>query len=339
MALNPKLNIYVVSLNPRDKEASPTYRDYFKSKYFGNEVTPDKKLLERFLKDFLNTVGTADFRRDDKNKKVIGVSEYNEQNKETSIKLLMEKHVIHGFIDGGQYGVKRAYANMNNKNDKKDLNVDQVVLDKFYLCLCTPLNSAYGFLFIQSYTEASIQEPVFNFIRDLLYYEDEYFNVSIEPYVPKKFVEKFKEGSKIRMFSYRSRIGISDVMRDNKLAIKGQAFDVEVLIKPIEEDFSVGDDNTQIIADKLGEKKIDGIALSDYNTRKIFVKGSNGRNANYDVDKDIKSLRPTIYLQDEGISIDEDTGQPDFEEIKQYVLNLLEEVKKEYNGYENIEEL
>lgn len=39
MALNPKLNIFVVGLNPRDKEASPTYRDYFKSKYFGNANT------------------------------------------------------------------------------------------------------------------------------------------------------------------------------------------------------------------------------------------------------------------------------------------------------------
>lgn len=67
--------------------------------------------------------------------------------------------------------------------------------------------------------------------------------------------------------------------------------------------------------------------------------GSNGRNANYDIAKDIKSLRPTIYLEDEGISIDKDTGQPNFEEIKRYVLDLLEEVKIEYNGYENIEEL
>lgn len=63
MALNPKLNIFVVGLNPRDKEASPTYRDYFKSKYFGNVNTSDKQLLESFFKDFLNTVGKADSER------------------------------------------------------------------------------------------------------------------------------------------------------------------------------------------------------------------------------------------------------------------------------------
>ena len=119
MALNPKLNIFVVGLNPRDKEASPTYRDYFKSKYFGNANTSDRQLLESFFKDFLNTVGKADFRKDDKSKKVIGVSEYDAQNEKTSISLKLEKHVIHGLIDGGQYGVKRAYANLDNKKEKK----------------------------------------------------------------------------------------------------------------------------------------------------------------------------------------------------------------------------
>lgn len=339
MALNPKLNIFVVGLNPRDKEASPTYRDYFKSKYLGNANTSDRQLLESFFKDFLNTVGKADFRKDDKSKKVIGVSEYDAQNEKTSISLKLEKHVIHGLIDGGQYGVKRAYANLDNKKEKKELDVDQVVLDKFYLCLCTPLNSAYGFLFVQSYTEVSILEPVISFIRDLLKYEDEYYYVSIEPFVPKKFVEKFKKNSRIRMFSYRSKIGISDVMRDNKLAIKGQHFEVEVIIKPCEDDFLIGADTTQIITQELGGKKFDGADLSTYKTQKVFVTGSNGRNANYDIAKDIKSLKPTIYLEDEGISIDKDTGQPNFEEIKRYVLDLLEEVKIEYNGYENIEEL
>ena len=339
MVLNPKLNVYVVALNPRDKETAPTYRDYFKSKYSCNGVTSDKQLLERFFKDFLNTIGTADFRKDVKNKKVIGVSEYNAQNEETSITLLSNKHVIHGFIDGGQYGIKRAYANMNRKNEKKDLDVDQVVLDKFYLCLCTPLNSAYGFLFIQSYTEVSVQNPVIRFVKDLLNYKEEYYNVLIWPYVPKQFVEKFKKNSTVRMFTYRSKIGVSDVMRDNKVVLRGQAFEVEVIIKPTEDEFPIGADTTQIIAEELGEKEFDGIGLSEYKSRKVFVKDSNGRNANYDIVKDINSLRPTIYLEDEGVCVDKDTGQPDFEEIKQYVLGLLEEVKKEYNGNENSEEL
>lgn len=141
------------------------------------------------------------------------------------------------------------------------------------------------------------------------------------------------------MFTYRSKIGVSDVMRDNKVVLRGQAFEVEVIIKPTEDEFPIGADTTQIIAEELGEKEFDGIGLSEYKSRKVFVKDSNGRNANYDIVKDINSLRPTIYLEDEGVCVDKDTGQPDFEEIKQYVLGLLEEVKKEYNGNENIEEL
>lgn len=339
MALNPKLNIYILRLNPKDKESSPTFRDLFKSKYFGNEKTTDASLMNNFFKDFLNMVGKADFRKDDKSKKVIGVSEYNAENEETSINLLQTKNVIHGLIDGGQYGVQRAYADLNAKAKKKALNANQVVLDKFYLCLCTPLNSAYGYLFVQSYTEASIQEPISSFIRDLLKYEDEYYYVSIEPFVPKKFVEKFKKNSKVRMFSYRSKVGISDIMRDDKLLLKGQAFDVEVIVKPRDEEFVPGTDSVIALSQAIGDMKFADVNLSDSNDKKVFVTGSNGRNANYNIEKDLKSIRPTIYLEDEGIKIDPNTGQPNFDEIKVYVLKLLDEVKNEYNGHENIEEL
>ena len=63
------------------------------------------------------------------------------------------------------------------------------------------------------------------------------------------------------------------------------------------------------------------------------------RKAHYDISKEIKSIRPTIYLVDEGVYVDEETGQPDFTQIKDFTLNLLEEVKQEYNGHEEIEEL
>lgn len=339
MALNPKLNVYVVTLNPKDKSSNPTYRDLFKAKYFLSSHNTDSDFQKSFFQDFLNTVGKNDFRKDTKSKKVIGVSEYNAENDYSSLNLIQSLNVIEGIIDGGQYGVLRAYADVDNKNEKTALGLNKAVLDKFYVCLCTPLNSAYGFLFVQSYTESSIQEPIKNFITELMKYEDNFYAVRIESFVPKKFVEKFKQDAKIRMFTYRSKVGITDIMRDNHLLLRGQAFDVEIKITPIEDQLTPGTEQVEALASELASKQFDGVVLDEYEDKTVYVQDGKERKAHYDISKEIQSIRPTIYLADEGISVNEITGQPDFEQIKSFTLSILEEVKKEYNGYEEIEEL
>ncbi len=336
MALKPKLNIYLVTLNPKDKNSNPTYRDLFKDKFMDNTTTTDDTLLDNFFKTFLDMVGMSKFRKDMKSKKVIGVSEYNPNNYKTSLNIIHNRCVIEGLIDGGQYGILRAYADIDNKAEKTSLDTSKAVLDKFYICFCTPLNSAYGFLFVQSYTEVTIQEPVSSFITDLLRYEDKYFNIRIEPYIPKKFVEKFKKDAKIRMFSFRSKVGVKETLRDGQL-IKGQMFDIEIIIKPREEAFYPGTEEGIAIAKELSSMKFQGTDLSEYN-QKVYIQTNNGYKAHYDINREISSIRPTIYLQDECIDIDEKTGQPNFAQIKEFVLSLLDEVLREFN-HENIDEL
>lgn len=76
------------------------------------------------------------------------------------------------------------YVEKRSRESKnKNWNVPEL-RGRFTSSLCTPLNSAYGFLFIQSYTESSIQDPVKNFITDLLKWEDDFYAVRIEPFVP-----------------------------------------------------------------------------------------------------------------------------------------------------------
>lgn len=339
MALNPKLNVYVVTLNPKDKSSNPTYRDLFRTKYAVNTQVSDADVKKLFFKDFLNTIGTNTYRKDQKNKKVIGVSEYDNASHNSSLSLLSDRDVIEGIIDGGQYGVLRALANVDDKENKTTLAADNAVLDKFYICLCTPYNSKYGFLFIQSYTEMSIQEPIYSFIRDVLKYDEEYFAVRIEPFVPQKFVNKYKETATIRMFSYRSKIGVSSVMRDNQTLLRSQAFNVEVKITPIEDHFTPDTVSLEALKQALAAKEFDGVELGDYESQKIHVSDNNNHNAHFDITKDIQSIKPTIYLVDEGVEVNQETGQPVFSQIKTFVLSLLEEVKQEYNSYGEIDEL
>lgn len=339
MALNPKLNVYVVTLNPKDKDKNPTYRDLFKAKYKTESKINDSDLQDKFFQNFLNSVGKSTYRKDTKSKKVIGVSEYNAENQSSSLNIHKSRYVVEGIIDGGQYGVLRAYADVDNKNEKTALGTNKAVLDKFYICLCTPLNSAYGFLFIQSYTESSIQDPIKNFITDLLRWEADFYEVRIEPFVPQKFVDKFKQEARIRMFSYRSKIGVSQIMRENELLLKDQVFNIEIKITPVEDQFFPGTDAAEALSRELAAKQVDGVVLGDYEQQSVYVQDGQEHKAHYDISKEIKTIRPTIYLKDEGVSVDEETGQPDFAQIKQFTLNLLDEVIQEYNGHEEIEEL
>ena len=94
MALNPKLNVYVVTLNPKDKDSNPTFRDFFKEKYNVDTTVGDDELKKMFFQEFLNTVGKSEFRKDKASKKVIGVSEYNESSGKSSLNPLFTRDVI-----------------------------------------------------------------------------------------------------------------------------------------------------------------------------------------------------------------------------------------------------
>lgn len=338
MALNPILNVYILNLNPRDKKANLTFRDLFKSKYAAQDCASDNSLFPLLFTDFLNKVGKSDFRKDVKTKKVLGVSEYDEERNLSSLSLHTESNVIEGIIDAGHYGLLRAYADVNNKAEKQALGPSKAVLDKFYICLSTPLNSDTGFLLVQSYTEARIQDTIDNFIYDLFDFGEEYYSIVITPFVPKRFVNQYHETAKVRLFKYGTKLPISRVLRDKKEIIKGQAVEVQVLIKPLEQDFLPETEELIAVVNQIGEKIVDNIKLCDCSKKTVYLTEKNGRNAHYDIGKEMSSIRPTIYLIDEGIEIDEN-GQPNFIQIKSFVSSLLVEVQNEYNNENEIDEL
>ena len=96
MALNPKLNVYIVTLNPKAKDTNPTYRDLFRAKYMVDTQISDSDLQEKLFQDFLNSVGKSDFRKDTKSKKVIGVSEYNDENQSCSLNIRHNRQTLWG---------------------------------------------------------------------------------------------------------------------------------------------------------------------------------------------------------------------------------------------------
>ncbi|KAA6302656.1 MAG: hypothetical protein EZS26_001163 [Candidatus Ordinivivax streblomastigis] len=336
MAHNPKLNVYILTLNSK-KDEFETFRDLFKLKYNSGVTDEDSKVFGKYFQDFLNNIGKDDFRKDDKAKKVLGVAKSVSDETSYSINPMFEQFTIEGVLDGGKYGILREYADIDNKDDKQILDGKKAVLDKFYICLCTPLNSKYGYLLIQSYTEETIQEPLKNFMRQLFLHEDAFYNIIIEPYVPDRFVEKFQKESKVRLFSYTSKVGVSQILREKKIIVKGQAFEVKIELAPIDHTLVPSSDELGEILNVVDRKLFDGHELGSFK-KKVYIADKKERKAHYDIEKELSSIKPTIYLEDEGIQVDSVTGLPDFIQIKEFCSKLLIDIKKEFNKKVDIHE-
>jgi hypothetical protein len=334
MANNPKLNIYTLRLNPKN-DSVQTFRDLFKSKFTMNLYADDDAVFKKYYATFINGIGDKEFRKDNKNKKVLGTTD---STNTSFLQVLPQKCTyIDGVIEGGKYGIRREYADTDNKKEKTIIGENKAVLDKYYILLYTPLNSQYGFLLVQSYTEESIQDSLKDFIRTFFSCEDDFYNIIIEPFVPQEFIENYMRSTSVRMFSYTTKIGLPQTLRNN-IQIKGHTFEVEIKLKPLDTELRPDSESTSQIYEEFGEKYFDTIQLKECKKR-AYVVDSKQRKANYDIEQEIKKIRPTIYLEDVGIESDSETGLPDFIAIQKYCLKLLDEIKEEYNSKSEIYEL
>lgn len=332
MAYNPKLSVYIITLRPKKDGKKKTFRDFLCEKYSTVSAASDAELLERLFQSFVNQIGEEEFYKDDKTKKVIGIDD----SQSLPLTLSSNNWLIDGVIEGGKYGILREYADTEKKAEKKVILPTNAVLDKYYLLLNPILNDSYAILLVQSYTEESIQSSVNTLVQDLFGGIHSFYKPNVEPFVPKRLKDKYQDSAVVRMFSFTTPLPLSDSLRDT-IPEANQEFEVEVRIKPKGKAMSINSDGTKEVINAYGAKMVDGKVLSE-GEGKIYMADALGRNANYDIAKEIQSIRPTIYLSDEGISSDPISGLPDFQAIKTYCHNLLPEIKAECNINHDIDE-
>lgn len=332
MAHNPKLNVYIISLKPKQQDENKTFRDFLKEKYSTQADLSDKALMEYLFESFVNGVGQDKFHKDDKNKKVIGIADSNI----LPMTLHSDKCMLDGVIEGGKYGILREYQDTEKTEEKAEIKPNYAVLDKYYILLNPVLNDKYAVLLCQSYTEESIQGAINELIKELFSGCDNFFNVDVEPFVPKRLKEKYEKSSGIRMFSFTSPLPLTESLRST-VTEAAQEFEVEVRVRPVSHKLPINSSGTRKIVQAVSKMTLEHQTLGEGKGH-IYISDENGRNANYDIAKDIQSIRPTIYLSDEGITSDKQTGLPDFVAIQKYCHELLTEIKTERNINQDIHE-
>lgn len=332
MAHNPKLSVYIMTLKPKKSEEQKTFRDFLHEKYAGDSTTSDVELLQRLFEDFINRVGQDEFNKDDKSKKVIGVDD----GKLLPLALSSQQWFFDGVIEGGKYGLLREFADTENKVEKQVIPASNAVLDKYYILLNPILNDSYAIFLVQSYTEESIQAPISALMDKLFGGSANYYKVQIEPFVPQRLKEKYQRSAVVRMFSFTVPMPLSGSLRDT-VPEANQEFEVEIRIRPKEKELSIDSQGTKDVIEGWQEKVFEEKALSE-GKGKVYTQDAQGRNANFDIAKEIQSIRPTIYLSDEGIASDPVSGIPDFEAIREYCRGLLQEIRTERDINQEIDE-
>ena len=71
------------------------------------------------------------------------------------------------------------------------------------------------------------------------------------------------------------------------------------------------------------------IKLKNFHEGRVFIQDDGKKKANFDIKQDIEKIKPTIYLKDTDVNINEN-GVPDYDSIHSYCLSLLKEVDAEF---------
>lgn len=320
MANNPKLEVYQVWLKPH-KDEDKTFRDFFiETNSSGNTIEDENSVIFLdYFSDFIRKVDTDDFIANTKKKKAFTAYDTRPAGEfEPTIKIKSTRTIIEGTIEGGRYGQKRNKSSVGNKSEKEDINEADIILDRFYFCLYTPLNSDLGILFIQSYSADTISDIFTDFIRSFFFMQGLYSKAKVEKFVPKKIADEFRNHSQIKKFAFSSRF-VFDQMTNAPIGVEEEEFiiKVEAVSKNGLPKESLGN-----WINSIGSKVFSSRQLSQFNRGKVYLRNSESKKESpFDIDSDL-DIKPIIYLEGR-IDIKAD-GLPNFEQLSEFCIDLLD---------------
>lgn len=318
MAHNPKLQVFRIDLKPKAKNETACFRDILAKKLNTTGSDTDTDFWNLYWKDFVKSIDT-EFIRDEKTKKAFTLYNNTEKNVVASH---YDEFVLEGIIKGGKYNIERDVAKIDNKDDVEKIEKGDIILDQFYFLLYTPLNSTKGLLLLQTYTEDSIYSVFSNFLVSFFRNASDYFDLKMESFVPAKIREEYQKTAKLKGFSFTKRELIGNV--GEGVVEDLEEFDITIKITP-KQNSSVSKIKSMLA--KISPIKFNERELEQFAAR-VYLAGDKEKGAYYDLEKDIESIKPTIYLENR-ISVSSITGLPDFGELKTFCFELLKSINNE----------
>ena len=319
MAHNPKLEVYQVWLNPNRNEEK-TFRDFLiETIEENNNEIENSEIYLNFFKKFIRTIDTDDFIANNRKKKAFTAYDTNSsQPINSTISIKPNKNVIEGTIEGGKYGLKRNKSSVGNKSNKEGINQEDIILDKFYFSLYTPLDSELGILFIQSYSTETISDIFSEFIKTFFSLQGSYKKAKVEKFVPTRLVNEFRNSSNVKRFTFNTRF-VFNQLSNSPIGLEEEEFVIK--IEAVSK-HGLSKESLPNWINAVGSKVFNSTPLSNFNKGKVYLKNTDSKKETpFDIDSDLE-IKPVIYLENR-ISIGMD-GIPNFSELSDYCANLLE---------------
>jgi len=337
MSHEPKLEIYKLKLINKSDGRATYFRNSFRKNVssIGSLPKPinDTDIYREYFKDFLNSLDLRKgYKVDGKKSKAFKIASDQDKNGNEKSHIsspLNNDFVISGILEGGKHNIKRWLGDVNDPSKKSDIHKNNVVGDRFFFLLYTPINHHTGILLIQGYTEVKISDVFRDHIIEYFKVEKE-IDCKTEIFIPEKLKDKYLKSALFKSAKFSSGF----ILKNGFDGAEDKDYELEVKIEIIDKsDKKTGYKSFNHMLQKFGNAII---SLSESSTHKLdsFKKKSAkmvGKGKEFPIDFDNEdNIKPVILLVNEGIKINE--GQiPDFGEIETYCRNLLNDIINEIN--------
>jgi hypothetical protein len=325
MARNPKLDVFRLTLKPfKGREA--TFKDFIQQKCIDVEGIMSMNngdLLLRLFENFRNAIDGDEFIKNASKQKVF--TAYNSRDSiNSTIAMHSDNLVIEGTFKGGKFGNARTRASVNNKNESDEISSNSAILDDYYFFLHTPLDSDTGVLMLQSYTEETIRDVFVPFIQPYFSCSNSYYNVIVEPFVPKSYKEKFAREARLRAFSFTGSQMIGKKNSDT-IVTEQEEFIISIKVVPKDGSKTTIDDLGDVL-EKVTQSTFNDEELGKFQHKILLSNSVTKKHAHYDMSHDISQIRPTIMLDEIPKDVN---GKLNIAELKQFCFDLLVTVNSE----------
>lgn len=350
---SPRLTIIKIALVHKD-EIDFSFKQAICKKYNIESTVNDDIVFEKYAKNFYRTLDQDEFVVPHLGKKK-GISVKKSRAglvkheahimltpEEVATKLVYHptENILEGVMIGGLYGRPRNARQLRNKNNRKEVNKDDVITDDYYCMIYLPMNHNVGYMLLQYYPDITVKNEIIEFIKKPLRNKRDKYDVEFSYYCTKEMSEQFSANSILDHFTFATPFINGDIINGDDEIGEQQVKDVVLKVE-------VSSPSNQPITysqipnflQRILNMNLNNKAAKDYQHCTGTIKNTKtGNTSTFEIDKDLK-IRPIIYLYKE-VDVDED-GIPNFVQLKEYCYNKLEIVKSEtlpgYRIYETDE--
>lgn len=325
MALNPKLEFFRFSLKPKDKSFK-TFKDFAISKFDLSKGSNDEDIIKEFFNYFISSLD-GEYSKDKIQKKQITLIKNEDVNRYLKYqpKYKSKNNIIHGVINGGDYGRERILSNVDDANESSKMKLTDSVLQYFYFLLYLPTDHNEGCFILHSNSGSESITKIFRRFISKIFDQEGFNKIEAELFTPISFQDEFKKGSNLQSISFKKSF-VDNIHNTNGISNKLDEYDIIVKVIPKNKGIPISEvmwvrkifSGFKINRGNQTTDKIEDFDQTKFIARNPVTKS----NKTFEWNKKDNEFAPVVYLEGR-IDNNNLDGTPNFDELEELCNNLF----------------